>query len=82
MAVDAINNITDQLFEIGSCKEFNRLYEDVRTPLCDELSSAMDAFWIACFLAGPPSEPRASMLASQCLLAGCRMQAFSSRWFV
>jgi len=51
-AVDAINEIADELIKIGSCSEFNRLYNNVRAPMCDELSVSMDAFWIACFLAG------------------------------
>jgi hypothetical protein len=51
-AVAAINLIADELIEIGSCKEFNKLYENVRTPMCEKLSVSMDAFWIACFLAG------------------------------
>ena len=51
-AVAAINLIAEELITIGSCREFNKLYENVRTPMCENLSVSMDAFWIACFLAG------------------------------
>ena len=51
-AVAAINLIADELMEIGSCREFNKLYDNVRAPMCDQLSASMDAFWVACFLAG------------------------------
>jgi hypothetical protein len=50
--VKAINEITDELMSIATCQEFNKLYNNVRKPICDRLSRAMDAFWIACFLAG------------------------------
>jgi hypothetical protein len=51
-SVKAISTIADQLEALGNCASFNKLYEEVRRPLCDDLSKSMDAFWISCFLSG------------------------------
>ena len=46
-ANDAIDFITDELIKIGSCTEFNKLYENVREPMCADLSSSVSwAVWL------------------------------------
>ena len=46
-ANDAIDLITDELIKIGSCTEFNKLYENVREPMCADLSSSVSwAVWL------------------------------------
>eukprot|EP00960_Hanusia_phi_P038060 753264-Hanusia_phi.AAC.3 len=45
-----INRLADELLTIGSCVDYNQLYEAVRVPICSNLSYSLNALWTLCLL--------------------------------
>ena len=45
-----INKIADELLTIGSCADYNQLYEAIRKPICNNLSYSLNGLWILCLL--------------------------------
>src|SRR6056300_756840 len=48
----SLSAISRRILATGDCTELNTMYENVRSPLCLQLSKSLDSVWFLLFLMG------------------------------